>query len=119
MRLRPVTYFISNKSISKITGAKETADFPGKYDVEKIKYSGFIAQEVEQAAKDAHYEFSGYDVPKTSSQLYTLKYAEFVVPLVKAMQEQQLTIEKLQKEMIDVKAEIPTQIIKQQTLISC
>ena len=41
LRLRPVTYHISNKAITTLTGNKETPDFPGKYDVEKIKYTGF------------------------------------------------------------------------------
>ena len=98
MKLRPVTYHISNKLITDITGNKETPDFPGKYDGEKIKYSGFLAQEVEQAAKAASYDFSGYSAPKNQSQLYTIKYAEFVVPLVKAMQEQQAQIENLAKQ---------------------
>jgi trimeric autotransporter adhesin len=87
LKLRPVTYHISNAAITAVTGSKETPDFPGKYDGEKVKYSGFIAQEVEQAAKAANYEFSGYDVPKNERGLYTIKYAEFVVPLVKAVQE--------------------------------
>jgi hypothetical protein len=87
LKLRPVTYHISNAAITAVTGSKETPDFPGKYDGEKVKYSGFIAQEVEQAAKAADYEFSGYDVPKNEWGLYTIKYAEFVVPLVKAVQE--------------------------------
>jgi trimeric autotransporter adhesin len=87
LRLRPVTYYISNKAIIAITGNKETPDYPGKYDGEKIKYSGFIAQEVEKAAKASGYEFSGYDAPKNEHGLYTIKYAEFVVPLVKAVQE--------------------------------
>ena len=34
-------------------------DYPGKYNVEKIKQSGFIAQEVEQAAEASGYSFSG------------------------------------------------------------
>jgi len=87
LKLRPVTYHISNAAITAVSGSKETPDFPGKYDGEKVKYSGFIAQEVEQAAKAANYEFSGYDTPKNEWGLYTLKYAEFVVPLVKAVQE--------------------------------
>ncbi len=87
LKLRPVTYHISNAAITAVTGSKETPDFPGKYDGEKVKYSGFIAQEVEQAAKAANYEFSGYDTPKNEWGLYTIKYAEFVVPLVKAVQE--------------------------------
>ncbi len=115
LRLRPVTYYISNQAMNATTGAKETPDFSGKYDAEKIKYSGFLAQEVEQAAKAAHYEFSGYDVPKTASQMYTLKYAEFVVPLTKAVQEQQLIIEELTKQVAQSK--IPAIVGKQQAII--
>jgi hypothetical protein len=99
LRLRPVTYHISNKAIIAVTGNKETPDYPGKYDCEKIKYSGFLAQEVEQAAKAAAYEFSGYDAPKNEFGLYTIKYAEFVVPLVKAVQEQQSIIEAQNKKI--------------------
>jgi trimeric autotransporter adhesin len=87
LKLRPVTYHISNAAITAVTGSIETPDFPGKYDGEKVKYSGFLAQEVEQAAIASHYEFSGYDSPKNERGLYTIKYAEFVVPLVKAVQE--------------------------------
>jgi hypothetical protein len=87
LRLRPVTYHVSLKAIKAITGNKETPDFPGKYDGEKVKYSGFLAQEVEQAAKTSGYDFSGVYIPEKSTQLYGLRYAEFVVPLVKAVQE--------------------------------
>ena len=59
---------------------------------EKIIYSGFIAQEVEKAAREAGYDFSGVDKPKNEKDLYGLRYADFVVPLVKAIQEQQQTI---------------------------
>jgi hypothetical protein len=93
------TYHVSNKAITTPTGNKETPDFPGKYDSEKIKYTGFIAQEVEKAAKASHYEFSGYAAPKNQYQLYTLSYEQFVVPLVKAMQEQQGIIEMLEKRL--------------------
>ncbi|MBL0183489.1 MAG: tail fiber domain-containing protein [Chitinophagaceae bacterium] len=86
-RLRPVTYYRSIHAITKITGNKEMDDFQGKYDVEKIKETGFLAQDVEQAAKAAGYDFSGITVPQNSHQLYTLSYELFVVPLVKAVQE--------------------------------
>ena len=99
LKLRPVTYHISNKAIIKLSGNKETPDFPGKYDNEKIKYSGFLAQEVEKAAQASHYDFSGYAAPKNQYQLYTLSYEQFVVPLVKAMQEQQKMIEELKNRL--------------------
>jgi hypothetical protein len=67
---------------------------------DQIRYSGFIAQEVEAAAQKAGYSFSGVDGPKNDKDNYGLRYAEFVVPLVKAVQEQQRKIEK-QQELID------------------
>jgi hypothetical protein len=53
----------------------------------RIVYTGFVAQEVEQAAKELNYQFSGVDAPKNEKDFYGLRYAEFVVPLVKAVQE--------------------------------
>jgi trimeric autotransporter adhesin len=87
IRLRPVTYYRNIKAMAEITGNKETGDYPEKYDIEKIKFSGFLAQDVEQAAKEANYDFSGITIPKNSKELYTLSYEQFVVPLVKAVQE--------------------------------
>ena len=78
---------------------KKTTDFTGKYDGDKIKYTGFLAQEVEKAAKAANYNFSGYTAPKTPSGLYTLSYEQFVVPLVKAVQEQEAIIINQQKQI--------------------
>ncbi|HHZ64574.1 MAG TPA: T9SS type A sorting domain-containing protein [Flavobacteriales bacterium] len=48
---------------------------------------------MEEAAKELGYDFSGVDAPKNDKDFYGLRYAEFVVPLVKAMQEQQEQIE--------------------------
>ncbi|MEO7081137.1 MAG: tail fiber domain-containing protein, partial [Flavobacteriales bacterium] len=64
---------------------------------EAIRYSGFLAQDVEKAAQAVGYDFSGVDAPKNGESLYGLRYAEFVVPLVKAVQEQQALIERLEE----------------------
>lgn len=117
LHLRPVTYHVSINAISTITGNKEIPDFPEKYDREKIKYTGFIAQEVEQAAKIAGYDFSGVYIPQKSTELYGLRYAEFVVPLVKAMQEQQAMIISLQTQSVISKADNTKQIEQQQAII--
>jgi len=68
--------------------------------------TGFIAQEVEQAAQECNYNFSAVIKPANENSHYNLSYAEFVVPIVKAIQEQQETIENLQKENQELKAEI-------------
>lgn len=108
MQLRPVTYYKSIKAIRAITGDKETEEYPEKYAVEKIKETGFLAQEVEAAAKATGFDFSGVGIPKKANQLYTLSYETFVVPLVKAVQEQQAIIQSLQSTMDTIKNENDT-----------
>ncbi len=100
MKLHPVTYYIDKDVQDSFIGIKDSSDFAEKYDIERIKFSGFLAQEVEQAAADSGYEFSGVDKPSGNSGLYSLSYAQFVVPLVKAVQEQQEMIEQ-QKQTIE------------------
>ena len=68
--------------------------------------TGFIAQEVEQAAKEVGYDFSGVRAPENKDELYSIGYSEFVVPLVKAVQEQQKMIEELQKQNAEMQKEI-------------
>jgi len=64
--------------------------------------TGFIAQDVEKAAQDAGYDFSGLHKPTNDKDNYSLAYAEFTVPLVKAVQEQQKTIVELQKQVAEL-----------------
>lgn len=117
-RLRPVTYHLDINAMREITGNKETAEYPGKYDVEKIKQSGFLAQEVEQAALASGYSFSGITIPDSEHELYTLSYAQFVVPLVKAVQEQQAIIETLQDQVKTLLTAITEQTVDQLLLES-
>lgn len=94
LALRPVTYQYDIKKLDSLMGnvnpLNEMALLrQARADQEKIVYSGFIAQEVEQAAKKCGYDFSGVQAPVNEQTPYSLRYAEFVVPLVKAVQEQQ------------------------------
>ena len=98
-RLRPITYHRDIDRQAELTGNKPTRDFPEKYDIERIKFSGFLAQQVEHAAQEVGYEFSGVTPPPNDNQLYTVSYEQFVVPLVKAVQEQQDMILELQAEV--------------------
>ena len=78
----------------------------GLNENEKTIFSGFVAQEVEQAAKNVGYDFSGVEKPKSENDMYGLRYAEFVVPLVKAVQEQQQMIDELKKQNADLQKRI-------------
>lgn len=86
-KLNPVTYNLNIHRENEICGITDTAQWDGKYAIEKITQSGFIAQEVEAAAQAVQYDFNGVLAPNDSSKLYSLQYASFVVPLVKAVQE--------------------------------
>ncbi len=64
--------------------------------MEKIRFSGLPEQQVELAAKETGYDFSGVDNTQAANGgLFGLRYDNFTVPLVKAVQEQQIVIEKL------------------------
>ena len=73
---------------------------------EQLLYSGFVAQEVEKAASELKYTFSGIHKPTNDNDVYALSYADFVVPLVKAVQELSKKtdeVEALRKENAEVK----------------
>ena len=109
-RLRPVTYYRDIDIQAAITGNTPVDDYPEKYDIEKIKFSGFLAQEVDSAAAQCHYNFSGVTRPAHEHELYTLSYESFVVPLVKAVQEQQGMIDALQKENAQQRSMLEEQV---------
>jgi trimeric autotransporter adhesin len=108
MKLRPITYQLDVNRLASdlkedqkrdengniIISPTET-DIKSRNEKSQIVYTGFIAQEVEKAANEVGFNFSGVDAPKNENDFYGLRYAEFVVPLVKAVQEQQKIIEEL------------------------
>ncbi len=85
--LKPVTYNYDVDKEDAVNGIADNEKPAGKYDIQKIQFTGFLAQEVEKAAKKINYDFSGVDVPKNDKDIYGLRYSDFVVPLVKAVQE--------------------------------
>ena len=97
-KLQPITYTLDAAGIDnflhkdlpqdKQSGEKAKAVMnKALAEKEKVIYTGFVAQDVEKAAKSLNYDFSGVDAAKNNKDLYGLRYAEFVVPLVKAVQE--------------------------------
>lgn len=91
--LKPVTFTVDIKALNEHYNIP--SDENSNTETGSIRYTGFIAQDVEASARYLGYDFSGVD---KSSETLGLRYAEFVVPLVKAVQEQQAMIEQLQEE---------------------
>ena len=116
MKLRPVTYHLNITTLSKKLGENGGAEWDKQMrtsiaDKEKTVFTGFVAQEVEKAATETGFIFSGVDKPRSDSGLYALRYAEFVVPLVKAMQEQQAMIKDLQTQVQGLQAQADVVIL--------
>jgi hypothetical protein len=115
-KLQPITYNLNLDAAEKIvqrpaiktpdgkTIETSQEDLTARKQKEEIVYTGFIAQDVERAAKELNYEFSGVDAAKNDKDLYGIRYAEFVVPLVKAVQELSQQNDELKKEIADLKA---------------
>lgn len=92
LRLEPVTYNLDVSGISQALCENQGKEWGPEMkkaiaDKEKMVQTGFVAQEVERIANEIGFDFSGVDGPKNENDMYGLRYAEFVVPLVKAVQE--------------------------------
>ena len=77
-------------------------------DVNKKTEYGFIAQELETALNNAGAANNGI-LSKTANGMFAVRYNDFLPMTVKAVQEQQVLIEKLQKvnaELMKTNAEI-------------
>jgi trimeric autotransporter adhesin len=113
-QLKPVTYNLDLQGLENTYAPhireeklKPTAEETALREANaKIKYTGFVAQEVEETAKKLGYDFSGIDKPKTKEGFYGLRYSDFVVPLVKAVQQLDADNKKLSEENRLVKEEL-------------
>lgn len=97
--LRPVTYHFEKEKYSKHIGEIQEEVYVQnlrEQDNSGKLSSGFIAQEVETLADSLGYDFDGLYTPQNDEDTYGLGYAQFVVPLVKAVQE----LKKLNDELI-------------------
>jgi hypothetical protein len=96
-KLRPVTYQFDiakfnhhlqpDQEASNANSIELTRQHAEEERRSGVIQTGFIAQEVEAAAKELGFNFDAVVAPQNEKDNYGLRYAEFVVPLVKAVQE--------------------------------
>lgn len=117
--LKPVTFTLNMDAVAKLANIPDSARL---MEMEKLasgfRRTGFIAQEVESAAKSIGFSFSGVDAPGNPDDFYGLRYAEFVVPLVRGMQEQQFIIESQQAQINQMLEMIEELRLEIQTLMN-
>lgn len=95
LNLRPVSYNFNRllfaQHIKENTDGRETE----LTELSKNRSSGFLAQDVEKLIKELGFDsFDAIHKPINTTDNYSLSYAHFVIPLVKAVQEQQDIITK-------------------------
>jgi len=107
LKLRPVTYQFNTKMQDNFMRGVMSEGTPVAYDeAMMVRRTGFIAQEVEKAAKMTGYDFDGLKIPRTEKEYYSLSYASFVVPLVKAVQEQERVIREQEQRIDDLSKQV-------------
>ena len=94
--LKPVTYkfdtrkfeqhVMQNMPDSAIAARMATADYASSANV---THTGFLAQDIEATCKKLGYDFDGLHIadPNNPTDNYSVAYSQFVMPLVKSVQE--------------------------------
>jgi hypothetical protein len=98
----------------------KTATYNYKADANKRKQDGLIAQDVQKALKDLGLNFSGLVIDDDKDKTLNLGYAEFVLPLINAVQELNQQNQELKKKDSETKAtldEMKAEIQKLKQLI--
>ncbi len=128
-KLRPITYnfdatgmdaFLhrNDKQKSQMSSEANSMHQKALLEKEQMRSTGFVAQEVEAAAQTLGFDFSGVDKPQNENDYYGLRYAEFVVPLVKAVQELSAANKELQSSNDELKNRLNTLEASLKTLVS-
>jgi trimeric autotransporter adhesin len=106
-KLRPVSYTVDHAALARFHNMPDSAtrqlQAGRKSDV---RQTGFVAQEVEAIIKKGNYSFDAVVAPKNDKDNYSIRYAEFVVPLVKAVQELTATLAEQQEQINEQQQQI-------------
>jgi trimeric autotransporter adhesin len=106
-QLKPVSYVIDKNAYDKFLGIPDSI-IAKSAQARKApqRQMGFVAQEVDAVVKKHGYIFSGVDEPQNERDPYTIRYADFVMPLVKAVQELSALADARQKKIASLKEKI-------------
>ncbi len=86
-QLNPISYTVDKDALNKFLGVPDSMRVPTTEVERNARQVGFVAQEVEAVINSTGFVFTGIEAPKNENDTYSIRYAEFVVPLVKAVQE--------------------------------
>jgi trimeric autotransporter adhesin len=106
LKLKPVTYNENPEMLHRIWGTPDSLLLKIDHrDIQSKKFIGFLAQDVEKAASESGFDFPGIDVPRNKKEVYSLRYIDFIMPMVKSIQELNEKNTSLEKELGVLKKE--------------
>jgi hypothetical protein len=103
-KLKPRQYRFNYRSDYKVENADGTiTELPNDGSKKRNRFhNGFLAQELEQAAKELNTDFAGikHGCVNAGSDVYNVDYIELIAPMVKAIQELEARIKILETKSI-------------------
>jgi hypothetical protein len=108
-KLEPVTYYFDERKLAEFVTAdypEANKVFPETFKGEKQLRTGFLAQDVAKTAGELGYSFDGVHIPESEKDYYSISYSQFVVPLVKAVQQLSKQNEEMKKEIELLKSKV-------------
>jgi hypothetical protein len=114
MQLRPVSYYLHENFEAATTAHAMPLNHKATWA--QSRHVGFLAQEVDAAARKIGYDFDGVDIPEKPDGTYGLRYGLFVVPLIKAVQEQQQQLDALLEKANALKEQLEAELSKKSGL---
>jgi hypothetical protein len=109
LNLRPVSYTVNKQAFKNFVGS----EYKSNNRTTSKRECGFVAQEVEELINNTGVEFNGVDAPENGDDYYGIRYSQFVIPLVKSVQELN---EKLEKENAKLKAQNAEMLLRLEKL---
>jgi trimeric autotransporter adhesin len=117
MKLRPVAYNFNRLSFAKHIKEKTEGRENELNALSQIRSVGFLAQDVEKLIKETGFtSFDAVHAPTNETDNYSLSYAHFVVPLVKAVQQLNDQNKALLQKVDDQQKEINDLKVQQQKI---
>jgi hypothetical protein len=107
-KLRPVSYLVNTAAMNQFMRVPEGAKEDLSSSVKASREQGFIAQEVEALVKKSGYVFTGVEAPQNDGDHYSIRYSDFVVPLVRAVQELAALVKQQENEIAALKTQQST-----------
>lgn len=107
-QLRPVSYNVDENAVRSFLNVEDENQGDEAISKTNKRQTGFIAQEVHKLIDESGYAFNGVVEPEGDDDYYSIRYAEFVVPLVKAVQELSAQVEAQQSQINALLNELQT-----------